>query len=257
MPTKPVSFAGFTKATVDDYTKHRIIGLSVGEPGSRKTSFWLEAPGPIAVFSMDQGLEGVVDRELRNNPKKEIHVKEYEWFPTRDEDMQDAAIELRDSFIADFEAVLPHARTILWDKENDFWALFRYAEFGPEGNDAPRNYPALNQRYRRLVNLAKASDVNIGFIDGMKDEWGAKTKSNGAQGVASTGNRIRNGFGELPGLVHTVLTHTGVGENDWSIEVGKVRGPGMMTLAGNNIGNVTFTEFASMLFPESDESEWL
>lgn len=255
--TKTASaYTGFTRATVEDYTKHRIIGLSAGEPGSRKTSFWLEAPGPIVVFSMDQGLEGVVDRILRDSDK-EIYVKEYEWFPVKDVDMQETAQKIMNDFSSDFEKVIGTARTILWDKEGDFWGLCRYAEFGPDQNDAPRNYPALNQRYRKLVNMAKASNVNMGFIDGMKDEWGSKTKSNGAQGVASTGRRIRAGFGELPGLVHTVLMHSGVGVNDWNINVGKVRGPGMSTIAGEDIGNVSFQEFAQLVFPDSTEEDWL
>lgn len=253
--------AAFKRAT--DEEKLRLFGCSTGEPGSRKTSFWLEGPGPIAVFSMDQGLEGVVGREIRNTGK-EIYVREYDWQPTKDGDyieLKTAAELVRDQYMADFEMALKVARTILVDKETDVWGLFRYAEFGPEGNDAPRNYPALNQRYRRLVNMAKATDVNVGFIDGMKDEWGTKVKSNGAQGAASTGRRIRSGFGELEGLVHFDLHHTGLQpdidkDNAWNIHVGKARGPEGWRYAGTDIGSVTFQEFAMLIYPGSSPEDW-
>jgi hypothetical protein len=248
-------FSRYTRATVEDYTRHRLIGLSFGEPGSRKTSFWLEAPGPIVVMSFDKGLEGVVDRVLRENPSKEIYVKEYEWLPTLDTS-QEEAIALRDEFTADFEHAIQNARTVLWDKENDVWELFRYAEFGAP-NDAPRNYPALNQRYRRLINMPKATDINFGLVEGMKDEWGSKVnKKTGAQGAAATGNRIRSGFGELDGLVHMVLQHHGVGPNDWAFTVGKVRGPGGVAVAGETFPNLSFPEFAQLVFPDSSPEDW-
>ena len=144
MTKKPTDqWSRYTRATVEQYTRHRLIGLSVGEVGSRKTSFWLEGPQPIVVFSIDQGLEGVVDRILREvAPDKEIHIKEYEWLPT-EATSQEEAVELRDQFTEDYEHALQHARTVILDKETDFWELFRYAEFGVP-NDAPRNYPALN-----------------------------------------------------------------------------------------------------------------
>src|SRR5438128_15529 len=135
---KTSPFARYSPAV--DEVKHRLIGLSVGEVGSRKTSFWLEGPGPIVVFSLDQGLEGVVNRELKNNPGKEIYYKEYAWMPT-EETSQDDAIALRDELTEDYEHAIQNARTVIIDKETDVWELFRYAEFGAP-NDAPRNYPA-------------------------------------------------------------------------------------------------------------------
>lgn len=235
--------------------KQRIIGLSFGEVGSRKTSFWLEAPGPIVVQSLDKGLEGVVERILKDDPDKQIYVAEYDWSPTSDLD-QDEAVQLRDKFSEDFEHAIQHARTVLWDKENDVWELFRYAEFGAP-NDAPRNYPQLNQRYRRLVNMPKALDINFGCIAGMRDEWVSKVnKKTGAQGAAASGNRVRTGFGELDGLVHMVLLHTGTSPETWQMEVGKVRGPGAADVAGKIFDNMTFPEFAMLVFPDSSPEDW-
>src|SRR6266404_5659998 len=115
MAKPPNEFARYTKT--DRSIKQRIIGLSVGEPGSRKTSFWLEAPAPIIVFSFDKGMEGVVSRFPE---EKEIYVKEYEWLPTSDTG-QEEAIEKRDAFTEDFEHAIQVARTVVIDKETDLW----------------------------------------------------------------------------------------------------------------------------------------
>lgn len=250
-------FDRYRKATDD--IKPRLIGLSDGEPGSRKTSFWLEGPGPIVVFSLDQGLEGVVERYQHD---KDIYVKEYEWLPTEETSQEDAQT-LRNDFISDFEHAIQHARTVIIDKETDLWELFRYAEFGAP-KDSPLNYPALNQRYRRIINMPKATNINFGCIDGMKDEWVPKiNKKTGAQGAASSGARIRAGFKELDGLVHIVLHHRGLGPDSWEVEVGKARGPAGFEVAGatypytlGDDESLTFSKLGQMIFPDSDESTW-
>lgn len=254
------TWSRYTRATTEE--KQRLIGLSCGEPGSRKTTFWLEAPGPIVIFSLDQGLEGVVAKVLEKEPEKEIYVKEYLWQPNPDDDvskLQDDAIAIRDEFAGDFEHAIQNARTIVVDKETQLWELYRYAEFGAP-NDAPRNYPMLNQRYRRIINMVKAADCNFGLIEDMKDEWVSKTnKKTGAQGAVASGNRIRAGFGELDGLVHLVLTHTGVGPDDWAVDVGKARGPGGHEVAGQTFAFAdvpSFVELAQLIYPSSSEGDW-
>lgn len=252
-------WARYKKAS--DAVKPRLIGLSVGEPGSRKTSMWLEGPGPIVVFSFDQGLEGVIERYQDD---KDIYVKEYEWMPTEQTSQEDAQA-IREEFTADFEHAIQNARTVLIDKETDLWELFRYAEFGAP-KDSPLNYPALNQRYRRIVNMPKATSINFGLIEGMKDEWVPKVnKKTGAQGAASSGSRIRAGFKELDGLVHLVLYHKGLGPDTWALEIGKARGPGGFQIAGTELPYklseedddvLSFAKFGTLVFPDTDETEW-
>lgn len=249
----------YTKA--DSAPRQRIIGLSVGEVGTGKTHFWLGAPGPIVVQSLDKGLEGVVEKFQAD---KDIYVAEYDWSPTDNLD-QDEAVLLRDKFIADYEHALQHARTVIWDKESDVWQLFRYAEFGAP-NDNPRNYDVLNQRYRKYVNAAKATDINFGCIEGMKDEWVSKfNPKTGKEGARSSGNRLRQGFSELDGLVHITLFHTRERQTDddgivtpvYSFEVGKARGPGGFDVQEKKFEATTFAQFAQMVFPESDDTDWV
>lgn len=237
----------------DAPVKPRIIGASVGPPGTGKTSFWLSAPGPIVVFSFDKGLEGVVEKF---QDQKEIRVAEYDWSPTADLS-QDDAIELRDKVVEDFEYAVLNARTVIIDKETDMWELFRYAEFGAP-NDQPRNYPQLNQRYRRLINIPKALDINFGVIQGMKAEWVASTnKKTGAKGATASGAFIRAGFGEIGGLVHVDLVHSyDKDSKTFIVEVGKARGPGGFDVQGESLPGLDFATFAQLVFPDSESSDW-
>ena len=250
--------ARFPLASIE--TKQRIIGLSAGEPGSRKSSFWLEAPAPIVVFGFDQGLEGVVNRILNDQPGKEIRVVEYEWIPdTEGNFTQEQAQAVRDQFTDDYEVALHHARTVLVDKETDLWGILRYAEFGAPNADAQRDYDKVNARMRRIVNAAKPLDVNLGFVEGLKDEWGRiVNKKTGQVGSGPTGRRIRAGFSELEGLVHVELYHTGHGPSTWAMSVGKVRGAGNPDIADQTFEQpvLSFPEFAMLMFPGSLESDW-
>lgn len=251
LKTKASLYDRFVKA--DAGIKNRIIAASFGENGTGKTSFWLGAPGPIIIFSIDQGLEGVVEKY---QDAKDIYVKQIEWAPT-EKLVQEDAIALRDSFEADFEHALQDtdARTILIDKESDLWELYRYAEFG-EPKDAPLNYPALNQRYRRLVNLPKAYDVNFGLIQGMKDAWVPKVNpKTGAQGAAASGDRKRWGFKELQDLVHINIEHTRQ-DGEFAISVGKSRGPGSASVQDKTFLDFAFADFAQLVFPDSSEEDW-
>lgn len=247
-------FSRFIKA--DQGYKPRIIGASCGEYGTGKTHFWLSAPGPIVVQSFDQGMEGVVEKF---QGEKDIYLAEYEWSPTEALGQREA-IELRDKFIADFEHAVTVARTVIWDRETDIWELFRYSEFGGP-NDAPKNYAQLNQRYRRLINMPKAVDINFGCIQGMKDVWDSKMNNNtGKKTPFNTGNRKSAGFSELEGLVHVNLEHVREG-GEFRIRVGKARGPGSQDVQDQEFpvaseGN-PFVEFAQLVFPGTSEEDWL
>lgn len=251
--TKSSPFARYVRA--DQPVKQRIIAASFGKPGTGKTTFWLGAPAPIVIFSLDMGLEGVVEAF---QDEKEIYVSEYDWSGVDKDDvdaLQTQAIELRDKFIDDFEHAVQNARTVLIDKETDMWELFRYAEFGAP-NDNPRNYPALNQRMRRLINMPKALDLNFGVVQGMKDEWVSQiNKKTGAKGAVGSGNQIRAGFSEIEGLVHINIEHVRE-DGEFRMRIGKARGPGGHDIQDQELPGMTFAEFGTLAFPDSQISDW-
>lgn len=252
MKNKTDAFARFTKAT--DELKQRIIANSLGEVGTGKTFFWLGAPGPIVVQTMDLGLEGVVEPFARN---KDIYVADYDIGQTVGEAFTHAkAVEARDKFIADFEDAVTKARTVVWDRETDVWKLFYFAEFGTDdayGAAPPKDWDRLKGHIRRMIAMAKASDLNFGLIQGLRNEW--KKSPGGAKGMGQTGNRIPDGMDDIDALVHTNLMHTRQGK-EFSIRVGKSRGPGGFDIQDETFTDISFVDLAQMIFPESSEDDW-
>ncbi len=257
--TKANPFARYRKA--DAAIKHRIVAQSIGEVGSGKTSFWLGAPGPILIQSCDQGLEGVVEPYTAT---KEIYVSEYDLVGEVGGDgfTHALAVEARDKFVEDFEHAIGSGafRTIVWDRESDMWNLFFYAEFGTDDAFAaapPKDWDKLKGKIRRMIAMAKATDINFGIIEGMRNEWANKINpKTGAKGAAQTGARIPAGMDDIDALVHVTLTHTRQGK-DFGLTVGKSRGPGGHDIQDQEFTNITFTELAMMVFPGSTEDEWL
>lgn len=252
----------FIKAGAE--VRHRIIAASYGEVGTGKTTWWLGAPGPIFIQSFDKGLEGVVEEIAK---EKEIRVAEYELMnPDGTELDQERGIEVRDQFIDDYLYALKNARTIVWDKESDVYDVFKYAEQGSVYGDSgtkPLDWDKLHSRIRRLINMAKATDVNLGLIQGMKNEWnkGGTNQNTGKRGIVRTDGRVRKGMQDVDALVHINIEHVRVPGGDgeaskFLINVGKSRGPGSRDVQDQQFEGLTFAEFAQLVFPESSAEEW-
>lgn len=251
------------------YLKQRLITANVGEPGSGKTSWWLRgAPCPIIVLSLNKGLEGVVEEQVQKG--RDIYVREFEWAPgvslidaSNAEAEQKTAMDLREDFTATFEdACKPGmCRSLFVDLETEMWDLFKYAEFGPERAGVPKNWEALKQRVRRLINMPKGTDLNFGLLQSMGNEWVPQVnKKTGAKGIAQTGNRIRKGMDDVESLVHINITHSAYrAENDkqmFALQIGKSRGPGAPDVQNTTLENVSFPEFGQLVFPDSLVTDW-
>lgn len=249
------AFSRYTKATTD--VKARIIANSVGEAGVGKTSFWLGAPGPIVIQTLDQGLEGVVESYAAT---KDIYVATYDIGQTIGESFTHSkACESRDKFIEDFEHAISHARTIVWDRETDVYDLFQYAVNGTDdayGAATPKDWDKLKGQIRRMIAMAKASDVNFGLIQGMRNEWVPQVnKKTGAKAAGQSGKRIAKGMDDIDALVHTNLFHERNG-TDFSITVGKSRGPGGYACQDQTFENLSFADLAMLIYPDSEPEWW-
>jgi hypothetical protein len=258
---KSSKFARFDKASTE--TRLRIIANSTGEVGTGKSEFWLGAPAPIVFLSMDQGLEGVVEPFAR---EKEIYVATYNLGLTPKEEGddspteldQDTAIEVRNKYVLDFEAAIRDgAKTIVQDRETDFWYLCSFAEFGDPRTGTPKNWDALKSVQRRLIAMVKETDINLGIIQGMKNEWVSQiNKKTGAKGITQSGERVPAGHDDVDALVHINLMHTRT-NGKFEIHVGKSRGPGSGDLQDQTLPAMSFSDFAQLVFPESNESDWV
>jgi hypothetical protein len=237
--------------------KQRIIAASFGEVGTGKTTFWLGAPGPIVVQTLDHGLEGVVEKFAAD---KEIYVAEYDLGQeVGSEFTHEVAVAARDKFVADFEYALGYARTIIWDRESDMFPLFSYAEFGtPDafGAASGKDWDKMKGGIRRMIAMAKSSDINFGIIQGMKNEWVSKVNPRtGNKTAAPSGARMRAGMDDIDALVHINIEHVRA-DGQFSLKVGKARGPGGSDVQDKELPDVDFKTFAQLVFPDSDESDW-
>lgn len=246
---------------MDAMGKQRIIAASFGEVGTLKTSFWLTAPGPILIQSLDRGTEGVVDVYLKEHPKKSIYLAEYDantHLLAAESDAQAAAEDVAAKIESDMRgAIAKGIRTIVWDKETQVYEIFKYAVLGaPTG--APANYYPLFQRYRAIINEAKDSDINFGCIQGMKTPWVSEMKATGKMGAKpSTVDRVRRGMPEIDELMHLNIEHIIDSDGDFMMRIGKVRGPGAREIQNTTIAYCEFPTFAELVFPETSEKDWL
>lgn len=251
---KPIDeFARYTKA--DRPAKPRLIAGSYGEVGTGKTTFWMGAPGPIIMLSFDRGTEGVVEPF---QDSKDIYVKEFSWVtaPGAEPD-QSAAIDLRDEFTEVFEHAVQHARTLVLDKETDMWGVFKYAEFGPPEKGRPDDWDSLKNRVRRLLNMPKALDLNFGVIQGMKNEWVPQVNpKTGQKGITQSGRRLPSGMDDIEAIMHINIEHLVSPTGEFSLKIGKARGPGGREVQYQTLPSLSFVELAMLIFPGTSEEEW-
>jgi hypothetical protein len=258
--------AHFTKAAEEAIP--RVVGSSFGEVGTLKTSWWLGAPGPIVIQSLDRGTEGVVDVYLKRlqeeqDRTKDIYVVEYD--SNTHEQTQEGAEAIAAKIETDLEnAIESGARTVLLDKETQAYEIFKFAVLGAP-TDAPANYYPLFQRYRAMINMAKDAGINYGLIQGMKTPWVKELKQSGKLGAKPSETvRVRRGMPEIEELVHINIRHfmervenkQGELVPEFFMEIGKSRGPGGRDIQNTTIPFMSFEEFAVLMFPDTDESDW-
>lgn len=242
--------------------KNRLISANFGFPGCGKTRWALGGPAPVVLLSLNNGYEGIIE-DLQAT--KDIRVKDYEWLPDPDSGtLQADAQGIMEQFMEDYEVAIQCARTVIIDLESELWEVGRYAQFGAP-SDNPKDFAPLNQKFRRIVNMAKATDVNLILLQAMKERWQPRVnKSSGKMGAASTDLYERWGFKELEGLVHVNIEHRRVkvpGESSrFEIELGKSRGPGSRDVQDHTFTvtdpDTGFLELALQMYPDSSPEDW-
>ena len=264
-------FAGYERATAT-FTP-RIIMLLTGEVGAGKTDFALGAPGPIVVHTFDQGTEGVVEEHVARG--KEIYLAKYDLgVEVGAEVTHQMVLELRDQFIANFEADIARARTIIIDRETDLWNYHVHAETGTDDKFAAasaKDWPKIKAKLRRLTSMAKASKINLIYVQGMRNTWSkvVNPKTGNTTSVPD-GGRQPDGMDSVEADVHIVADLKRVdqaeGPSKFFLHVGKSRGPGSRLVQGQtfevvkpndeDVAEFGFKEFAQLVFPDTDSSAW-
>lgn len=184
----------FVKAADIKATKRRMIMALFGAPKTGKTHISLTAPGPIAYFAIEPGLEGVVEKFNMDNvyiagiPNKTgIGYPSYTFAkptvksvksPDYVQAMKDAAMPVWEKFMSDWAVVLTSdARTIVLDTASAAYDLGRFAYLGTNGKVAAKDDPykakgtEVKSIMRGLIGDAYSNNKNVILIAREKQVW--------------------------------------------------------------------------------------
>lgn len=195
-------------------TARRLILSLDGLEKQGKNHFAFTAPGPIAVISLDIGLDSVVQKF---QDKKEIWVADYrapvgltgnKKKPTAEE-MQELANLCSETWAMicrEYLEVLDGgARTVIVDTGSELWELLRMARFGKLTQVMPHHYGPVNAEYREFIRTAYDRtidkgypvDVNLILLHKLKDEYKNDSSGKGQK----TGEYKRSGMSDTGFLV--------------------------------------------------------
>ena len=170
---------------------NRLIMSITGEQKTGKTHFALTSPGPIALFDLDIGTEGVIHKFAGD---KDIFAKKY-LFDTVAHAEQE---KMWDQFVKDYQAALssPQIKTIVIDTMSDVWEFIRLARFGKLTQIMPLRYVEVNSELRKMIRDAFTANKSLILLHKVREEY----KNNNA-----TGKMKLSGFSEAPYLVQLNL----------------------------------------------------
>lgn len=250
------SLSGFRIS--DEIDRHRLLLNIQGLEKTGKNHFSFSMPGPIAIQSFDNGLEGVINKW---NKKRVIHVKEYELKvqpgEATEKQVSDAADALWKEFTKDHYDILASdsIRSVILDTGDETWELLRLASFGKQSANV-QNYGPVNAEYRRWINSIKGTDKNLCMLHKMKDEWVGREDANGRYKASKTGKLERSGFKEIGYILQGNFQTWRDGDNQF-------HGTMLDCRQNPDIDGVDFTgemlnfqQIAMMVFPNSEPNEW-
>lgn len=190
-------------------SSNRLVMALKGKEKQGKTHFALTAPGPIALFNQDVGLEGVIHKFTR---EKVIAVYDFGEYSTKQ-----LADQEWNRFMRAWEACLrrPDLRTIIMDTATDVWELARMAFFGKLTQVKPHHYTEVNASFRKFIREIYDTDKNLIMIMKTKPVYIDDRR---------TGEWEMSGFGDTKYLVQcNAESFRGVSRTDPDDEVNSWR----------------------------------
>ena len=252
---QPSPVEGFERASKAKY--RRLIISVEGQEKQGKTRFGLTAPGPIALFNLDIGLEGVIDQFVDT---KEILVADFNYRDaTKASEWEEMWERMKKAYYNALSS--PKIRSLVVDTASELWELARLARFGKLDKVQPYHYGPVNAEFRDLIRKSYESNKNVILLHKMKKEY---------MDDKYTGNYERSGFGDTPYLVQANLATWRITAMD-KLGGGKGREDGYTgfgitikdcrqtsELASTELLEPmnTFPFFATSVFPDMEVSEW-
>lgn len=157
-------------------TNHRAsrIILSIdGLEGSGKDHLALSGPGDVAVISLDEGLEGVVDKFTG---QKRVLVSKHDMpvFQGMSQNESSAlATKIWKQIRTDYRDALETkgVRTIVCDTGTEMWEICRMSWFGKLTQVMPHHYAQPNREWADIVRLGYAHGKNVAWLHKLKPEY--------------------------------------------------------------------------------------
>lgn len=230
---------------------------STGPEGSGKSWYAMTAPGPIFYAAFDEYGWRRVDPERRRS--KEIILARYPFKPTRKKGAEEVsnlkeAIDTWSRFQEDWLYQIDRVRTIVLDREDLAWKLFRFATFGKK-SDAASKYETVNEDYIALLQMATRRSVNLGLLRGVGDKWVSKfDPAKGKMVGHNTGEIVPEGMKLVPDLVDVVLWHRW--DDKERAFFTKLQKFPNVEERGREHQNLDFPMMAMLAFPQVDPAVW-
>lgn len=202
---------------VEDITPRMILNLEALEKCGKST-FALTAPGPIVVFNLDRGLEGIAQHAIKQGkrvivagvdqgrgkmPAYYFAKPKLEAGKNRNDAgyVQETAKRARivwRQFKEDYEEALgSKARTLVVDTGTGAYELARYAAFGKLTQVLPIHYGPLKAEFQGLIHRGYDFDKNVIWIHRLKPEWTDTITQKGEKASVKTGRLERAGYSDM------------------------------------------------------------
>lgn len=237
-----MAIKGFERAKA---TKFKRLIISVeGQEKTGKTTFGLSAPPPIALFNLDVGTEGVIDKYI----DKEIWVQTTNYRETTDPAEWVAMWEkMKAGWYAALKAPAKECRSLVMDTGTEMWELARLARFGKLESVLPHHYGPVNAEFRDLIRKAYDGDKNLILLHKQKPEY---------INDRPTGKIKRSGFGDIGYLVQINLISWWNKDDGFGLTIKDCRQD--MTLPGFEMRGdmINFTTLAMLVYPDTNEKDW-
>jgi hypothetical protein len=236
------SIKGFDK-TPPGAKSPRLIMNVQGWEKQGKSHYALTAPKPLAFLNLDDGLEGMVTKFTHPDIlfasffiRDAINWKQWDALWNKWFDAYSAALSHKD------------VRTVVVDTGTELWELLRLARFGKKAQVLPHEYGPVNDEFRRVLNLAKASDKNVIFTHKLKPLYVNDKRVSGADLA---------GFGDMRYVVQSnveVMRNAKSGEFQLRVIDNRIKAE----LAGEVYSGIvaSFPYFAAETYPHTSLEYW-
>ena len=248
---------GFEKAKKSSLSEKRLIMSIEGKEKSGKTTLALTAPGPIALFNMDIGLEGVIEKFVE---EKDIIVAEFDY---RDATSANEWVEMWERMKKMFDLALKNksVRSIVFDTATEMWELCRLARFAKLTQVQPYHYGPVNAEFRDLIRKVYKTNKNLILVHKLKAEYLNDKR---------TGEMERSGFGDTGYLTQVnvrcwrrlevgkavSLNPDGAGEEGFGLTVLECRPNAAVAQMELETPLSTFPFLATQIYPDTEEEYW-